>query len=262
MLSYQYVGLNVRDKILSDVKVRQALAYLTDVNQINEKILYGMGKRVVGPILPQFKDAYASEIPLYDFNVEKAKQLLAEAGWADSDGNGILDKNINGVKTPLQLTYTFNKGNPMRETVGLLLQEWLKKAGIALEVKNMDWSLYLSNLKQQKIQMFYGSWVTDPRDDDPKQIWHTSSRNGGSNYTGFGNAQTDALIDNIRKELDPAKRNVMYHQWQKILHDEVPYIFLNNQTYRNCIHKRFGNINESSIYPGYYEAGFTVKGEE
>lgn len=259
MLSFQYIGLNVRDKILSDKKVRQAIAHLTNVDQINEKVLYGLGKRVVGPILPQFKDAYASDIPLYDYNPDKAKALLEEAGWKDSDGDGILDKVINGQKTPLKLTYVYNQGNSMRETVGLMLKEWLRQAGIDMDIRSMEWSLYLADLKKQKVQIFYGSWITDPRDDDPKQIWHTESRNGGSNYTGFGNAQTDAMIEKIRTELDKTKRNELYHQWQQLLHDESPYIFLINQPFRNVVHKRFDNIYPSSIYPGYYEAGFTLK---
>jgi peptide/nickel transport system substrate-binding protein len=259
MLAFQYIGLNVRDKILSDKKVRQALAHLTNVDQINEKVLYGKGKRVVGPILPQFKDAYASELPLYQYNPAKAQQLLTEAGWKDTDGDGILDKIINGQKTPLKLTFTYNQGNSMRETVGLMFKEWLRQAGIEMEVRSLEWSLYLGELKKQKIQVFYGSWVTDPRDDDPKQIWHTASRNGGSNYTGFGNAATDAMIDKIKSELNQAKRNQLYHEWQALLHEEVPYIFLNNQPFRNAIHQRFDNINPSSVYPGYYEAGFRVK---
>jgi ABC-type transport system substrate-binding protein len=259
MLAFQYIGLNVRDKILSDKKVRQALAYLTDVDQINEKILYGKGERIVGPILPQFKDAYASEIPLYEHSPEKAKQLLTEAGWKDTDGDGILDKVIDGQKTPLKLTYTYNQGNSMRETIGLMFQNWLKQAGIAMDIRSLEWGKYLGDLKQQKIQVFYGSWITDPRNDDPKQLWHTESRNGGSNYTGFGDSKTDQLIEKIGAELDDTKRNVMYHEWQQILHDEVPYIFLNNQKARNVVNNRFDNINASSIYPGYYEGGFTVK---
>lgn len=262
MLAFQYIGLNVRDKILSDVKVRQALAYLTDVDQINDKILYGKGKRIVGPILPQFKDAYASEIPLYEYSPEKAKKLLADAGWKDSDGDGILDKVIDGQKIPLKLTYTYNQGNSMRETIGLMFQNWLKQAGIAMDIRSLEWGKYLGDLKQQKIQVFYGSWVTDPRNDDPKQLWHTESRNGGSNYTGFGDSKTDKLIDQIGAELDDSKRNVLYHQWQQILHDEVPYIFLNNQKFRTVLHNRFENINASSIYPGYYEGGFMVKEEK
>lgn len=262
MLAFQYIGLNVRDKILSDKKVRQAIAYLTDVDQVNEKVLYGMGKRIVGPILPQFEDAYNKNITLYTYNPEKAKQLLTEAGWKDSDGDGILDKVIDGQKTPLKLTFSYNQGNSMRETVGLMLQNWLRQAGIGLEVRSIEWGKYLGDLKQQKIQMFYGSWVTDPRSDDPKQIWHTDSRNGGSNYTGFGNSQTDALIEQIRQELDPVKRNALYYKWQEILHEEVPYIFMNSQPFKNVINKKFDNINASSIYPGYYEGGFQLKGAE
>lgn len=262
MLAFQYIGLNVRDKILSDKKVRQAIAYLTDVDQVNEKVLYGKGKRTVGTILPQFKDAYNNNIELYTYNPEKAKQLLTEAGWKDTDGDGILDKVIDGQKTPLKLTFTYNLGNSMRETVGLMLQNWLRQAGIGLEVRSLEWGKYLGDLKQQKIQMFYGSWVTDPRDDDPKQIWHTDSRNGGSNYTGFGNSKTDAMIEQIRQELDPVKRNALYYQWQELLHDEVPYIFMNTQPFKNVINKNFDNINASSIYPGYYEAGFKMKGGE
>jgi peptide/nickel transport system substrate-binding protein len=140
-----------------------------------------------------------------------------------------------------------------------MFQNWLKQAGIAMDIRSLEWGKYLGDLKQQKIQVFYGSWITDPRNDDPKQLWHTESRNGGSNYTGFGDSKTDQLIEKIGAELDDTKRNVMYHEWQQILHDEVPYIFLNNQKARNVVNNRFDNINASSIYPGYYEGGFTVK---
>ncbi len=262
MLSYSYIGLNVRDKILSDKRVRQAIAHLVDADQINEQLLYGKGKRVVGPILPFNEDAYASELPLYDYNVEKAEQLLKDAGWSDTDGDGILDKVIDGQKVPFKVTYAFNQGNAMRGSVGLMFQNSLKRVGIEVEIRAMDWSKYLEDLKQQKIQIFYGAWVTQPRPEDPKQLWHTESRNGGSNYTGFGDSKTDDLIKRITQELDEDKRNELYHEWQGILHDEVPYIFLFYQPFRNVIHNRFENVNESSVYPGYYEGGFKLKTTE
>ena len=197
MLVYAYLGLNVRDKILKDVKVRQALAHLVDVDQIIEKVLYGLGTRVIGDVLPSHKDDYNNDLALYKYDVEKAKSLLSEAGWADSDGDGILDKVIDGQKTPFKLVYNYNAGNPVRETVGLLSQQWFKAVGIELSIVPLDWSLYLDELKKQKVQMWYGSWIQDPRDYDPRQIWHTESRNGGSNYTGYGNAASDQLIEDI-----------------------------------------------------------------
>jgi peptide/nickel transport system substrate-binding protein len=259
MLVYSYIGLNVRDKILSDVKVRQALSMLINVDQIIDKVRYGKASRIIGPVLPSLKDDYNNDIKPYPFDMAKAKQLLAEVGWVDSDGDGVLDKVINGQKTPFAIVYTYNKGNPLRETVGLLCQQWFKQAGIKLEIKDLDWSLFQDEMKKGNGQMFYGSWILDPRTPDFKQIFHTSSRNGGSNYTGFGNAQTDALIEKINRNMDPASRSVEIKQFQQILHDEAPNIFLYTSNFLNVIHKRFEHVSAGPVYPGYWVAGFKVK---
>ncbi len=259
MLAYQAIGVNVKDKVLTDAKVRQALCYLTNVDQIIEKVLYGKGIRTIGSILPMKKDAYNSGITPYPYDVEKAKALLAEAGWNDSDGDGVLDKVIDGQKTKFEISYSYNSGNPLRETVGLLIQNSFKQAGIKLEIKALDWALYLDELKKHNCQLFYQGWVKEPRPDDEKQIFHTSSANGGSNYMNFGNAKTDALLEQIRSEMDITKRNELYKQWQQIEHDEVPYIFLYVQNFRNCVHKRFENTGAGPVYPGVWFAGFKVK---
>jgi len=259
MLSYQAIGVNNKDKILSDVKVRQALCYLTNVDQIIDKVLYGKGVRTIGSVLPMKKDAYNNDIKPYPYDMEKAKNLLTEAGWVDSDGDGVLDKVIDGQKTKLELTYTYNAGNPLRETVGLLIQQSYKQAGITVNIKPLDWSLYLDELKKHNCQLFYQGWVKQPRPDDEKQIFHTSSSNGGSNYMSFGNAQTDALIEQIRTELDVAKRNALYKQWQQITHEAVPYVFLYVQNFRNCVHQRFENVKAGPVYPGVWFAAFKVK---
>jgi peptide/nickel transport system substrate-binding protein len=261
MLSYQAIGINTKDKILSDVKVRQALCYLTNVDQMIEKILYGKGIRTIGSVLPMKKEAYNNDIKPYTYDVEKAKALLTEAGWADSDGDGVLDKVIDGQKMKFEITYNYNAGNPLRETVGLLIQQTFKQAGITLNIKALDWSLYLDELKKHNCQLFYQGWVKQPRPDDEKQVFHTSSANGGSNYMSFGNAKTDALIDQIRTELDIEKRNVLYKEWQQITHDEVPYIFLYVQNKRDCVHKRFENTKAGPVYPNVWFAAFKVKKE-
>ncbi len=261
MLSYQAIGINVKDKILSDVKVRQALAYLTNVDQIIEKVLYGKGVRTIGSVLPMKKDAYNTAIQPYSFDVTKAKALLAEAGWIDSDGDGVLDKVIDGQKTKFEISYSYNSGNTLRETVGLLIQNTFKQVGINLEVKALDWALYLDELKKHKCQLFYQGWVKQPRPDDEKQIFHTSSANGGSNYMNFGNAETDAMIEQIRTEMDETKRNELYKKFQVIEHEQVPYIFLYVQNFRICIHKRFENTGAGPVYPGVWFAGFKVKKE-
>ncbi len=259
MLSYTYIGLNNLDPLLKDRRVREALAYLVDVEEINNTLAYGQQPRIVGDINPSFKEDYNADIKLRNYDMQKAVSLLEEAGWKDTDGDGIRDKVIDGKKRSLSLTYNYNSGNPFRENVGLMIQNWWGQAGVKVEVVPLDWTLYLEQLRSNKVQVSYNGWVTSPRPNDPKQIWHTTSRNGGSNYTGFGNAESDKLIESIQAEMDPKKRSILYKQWQQLLHDEVPVIFLFSQNFRNAIHKRFENIGDSPIYPGYWEAGFKIK---
>jgi len=257
-LVYTFLGMNIRIPKFKDKKTRQALAHLVDVEGINDKLLYKLATRVVGPISPSFKEDYNNSLPLYPFDINKAKTLLKEAGWEDTDGNGLIDKMIDGKRTDFKITFTYNQGNDTRKNVGLTFQEAARQAGIEVEVIPMEWSVFSERLKANKIEMWYGGWVFDPRPSDPKQIWHTSSYGGGSNYTGFGNAKTDKLIESIQKELDPVKRAALYKEWQKILHEEVPYIFMFTGKQRIALHNRFDKdkINLSERDPGFWAAGF------
>ncbi|MDA7502272.1 ABC transporter substrate-binding protein [Chitinophagales bacterium] len=255
-LVYSYLGLHIREPKFQDKRTRQALAHLVDAQSINETLLYSLNSRIVGPISPSFPEDYHSDLPLYDYSQEKAKALLAEAGWKDENGNGILDRTIDGTLTDFKIVFNYNQGNDIRKNVGLAFQETARLAGISVEVIPMEWSVFLERLKQHKIEMWYGGWVMDPRPSDPKQIWHTDSYNGGSNYTGFGNAETDELIEAIRRELDPVRRSALYKQWQELLHEDVPYIFMYNSGMRMATHKRFDNLGLSTRDPGYYPGGF------
>ncbi len=255
---YTYIGMDNRSPKFSGKKTRQALSHLVDADGINKTLLYGLSYRIVGPIPKSSKADYNNDIELYPFDIAKAKQLLAEDGWKDTDGNGIVDKMINGVKTDFKIEFAYNQGNDTRKKVGLAMKEAARQAGVDITVSSMEWSVFLERLKNHQIEMWYGAWVFDTRPSDPKQIWHTSSYNGGSNYTGFGNAETDKLIESIRSEMDPAKRSDLYKKWQEILHEEAPYIFLYSGNRRNVIHKRFTNLNEGARDPGYWGGGFQL----
>ncbi len=256
-LVYTHLGLNIRTPKLKGKKTRQALAHLVDAESINENISYGLQRRVVGPIHPSFKDDYNNDLKLYDFSVEKAKALVKEDGWEDTDGNGIVDKVIDGKRIDLKITFNYNQGNDTRKQIGLVFKEAARQAGIEIEVIPMEWSVFMERLKANKIEMWYGGWVFDPRPSDPKQIWHTSSYGGGSNYTGFGNAKTDKLIEDIALEMDASKRSALYKEWQAILHEEVPYIFMFTGSNHMAVHNKFdkASVNSSGRNPGYYVNG-------
>ena len=260
-LVYTYLGINTRLPKFEDKRVRQALAHLLDVEKVIETIQYGLSERVVGFVHPSNKKFYNSDLTLYDYNPEKAKRLLAEAGWSDTNGNGTIDKVINGERVEFNIDFTFNSGNDAREATGLVFQEACRQVGINMTVVGQEWAVYVENQKDHKFEMFYGAWIASPTPDDPKQIWHTESYNGGSNYVGFGNKETDDLIEAIRKELDEEKRAPMMKKLQAIIHDEVPYIFIGAPMERIAIHKRFDNAEPSVYRPGYWEPSFTLKSQ-
>lgn len=251
-LSYTYIGLNMRHPILQDKNVRQALAHCVNVEQIIDIVMYGYAKPIASFVHPS-KPHYNSELVPYDFNLEKAKTLLAAAGWEDTDQDGVLDKMIDGTRTPLKLTIKFNAGNSQREKVCLFLKENAKKVGIAIEIIVREWSVYLDECTNHEFDMYVLGWVQEAVLDDPKQLFHTDAYNGGSNYPGFGNAYSDVLIDNLRKEMDDEKRYGYFRELQAIVHDEVPYILLYIPDNLIAVNKRFGNAKAYLARPGYEE---------
>ncbi len=256
MLAYSYLGINTRLPKFSDKKVRQALAHLVDVDKIIQKIQYGLAVRTVGPILPSDKKEYNTDLSPYTFDTELAKKLLTEAGWKDSNGDGVLDKMIDGKLENFTIDFSYNAGNDERKAVILMFQEEARKVGIQVNVMAQEWSKYLDNQKNHKFEMFYGSWIHSPSPSDHKQIFHTESYNGGSNYVGFGNPSSDALIDSIRVELDEERRAAMNKRFQAMLYEEVPYIFMTCPKEKIAIHKRFTNAEVYEMRPGYWESGF------
>lgn len=257
-MAYTYFGINMRNPKFEDVRTRKALAHLTDVEKMIKVIGYGLGERVNGPVNPYKKGAFNDTITGYEYNVETAKKFLAEAGWKDSNGNGTLDKNIDGKLTEFDIKFTYNAGNDTRRDAALMFKEACRQVGINVDVIPQEWSIYIENQKKHDFEMFYGAWIGSPSPDDPKQIWHTESINGGSNYVYFGNANSDKLIDDIRSELNEEKRNDLYKKFQVLVHDEVPYIFIWSPKEKIAISKRFTNTETFIARPGYSESGFKL----
>jgi peptide/nickel transport system substrate-binding protein len=201
---------------------------------------------------------YNDTITPYDFNVEKAKKLLADAGWKDSNGNGTIDKMIDGQLTEFNITFTYNSGNDARRDAALIFKEAAREAGINVDVVPQEWSIYIQNQKNHNFEMYYGAWISGAGESDPKQIFHTESINGGSNYCYFGNAESDAVIEALRSELNQEKRAGYYKQLQAIIHEEVPYIHLFAPMERIAISKRFQPVETTALRPGFQEETFRL----
>jgi len=256
-LGYVFMGINIADPKFADIRTRRAIAHLIDVKRIISDIYYGYAVQTDGPITLMDSMNYNHDIKSYDFNIDSAKMLLAAAGWKDSDGDGILDKQIDGKKTDFTIEYLFNSGNEQRKGAGLMLQDAAAKVGIKVEVKPYDFNVYMDNLKNHKFDMFMSSWSIQPGPQDFTQVFRTTSAlNRGSNWVSQGNAASDALIDSIRIEMDENKRAGMYKRLQVMIHNDCGYIFICAPEALMAISKKYSNVYPSSNNPYCWEAGF------
>jgi len=255
--AYSYIGINMANTKFRDIKTRQAMAHLVSVEGIIKNVYYNYARQVIGPITPTDSLNYDYGIKPFEFNIDTAKRLLAEAGWKDSDGDGVLDKVIDGKKINLTIDFLVNVGSDTRKKIALIFQEEARKAGVEVNIVQQDYNVFLDNLAKHNFEMYVFSWVFQPGPQDFKQIFHSSSaQNGGSNFISFGNTVSDAVIDSIRTEMDENKRAVLYKKLQQILHEQCGYIFISAPEALIAINKKFTNAYPSSNNPFYWEAGF------
>jgi len=254
--NYSYMALNMKPdgikhkEFFTDKKVRRACAYLTPVDEIITMVDKGKSKRMIGPVSPLKKD-FNSSLVAIPLNVAKAKELLDSAGWKDTDGDKIRDKMINGEKVQFEFTLKYANAVPDWKDIALLIQESFYKAGIKVILTPLDFSVIINDAQSHNFDAMLGVWGGSSLPEDFTQLWHTSSwTSNGSNYSGFGNASSDALIDSIKYMVDDAKRGPLVKRFQKMVYDEQPYVFLKTSMLKIAVHKRFGNADIYYERPG------------
>ncbi|WP_025026364.1 peptide-binding protein [Caldalkalibacillus mannanilyticus] len=220
-LSYTYLGYNLRNDLFKDVKVRQAITHALDRETIIGAVMEGYGEVAHTPTSP-LSWAYNPDTPQFEFNVEKAKQLLAEAGW-EPGPDGILVKD--GKRFSFELKT--NQGNKVREDLAVIAQEQLKEVGIEVKINIMEWSAFINDVNPPnwKFDAIILGWALG-MDPDPKPIWHSDNIQHGNNSIAYSRSDLDALMDEQNETLDPEERKKMI--W-KILNEialDQPYTFL------------------------------------
>ncbi|MCI0450086.1 MAG: ABC transporter substrate-binding protein [Chlorobi bacterium] len=239
---FSYLAYNNLNQIFADVKVRRALAYLVDRKSIIERIHFGLATPIQSPVYFQDKKNFNPELPEIPYDLEKAKQLLSEAGWTDSDGNGILDRQIGGKKVEFKFTYLSNTNVARRQSL-LIVTDALKKVGIISDVQDLEWSVFLEKLKKHEFDAFMGAWVLSDYPPDEYQLFHSSqSKNEGSNYTSYNNPEADKLMEEYRSEFDETKRAEILKNIQKVFYDDQVYTFLWTPNAKYVYGERFKNV--------------------
>lgn len=239
-LGYSYIGWNLRKPMFADKRVRRALAMFLDREAFVENLWYGLGRVVSGNFFIDTPE-YDKSIKPLPYDPGAAAMLLEEAGWADHDGDGIIDRD--GV--PFKFEFTYSSGSTTGEQVATILQEGLKQVGIEMTIRQLEWALFTQLLDDRAFDAVTLGWRL-PVLADPYQVWHSSQAEKGSNFVGFVNEEADKIIEDARSEFDRGKRAAMYRRFHRILHDEQPYTFLFSRDSLVALNKRFENVK---VYP-------------
>ncbi len=235
---YQYITLNLRDPILKDVRVRQALAYAID----RQTIIHNLQRDLTVPaasVLPPEHWAYDPNVRKYDYDPQRARKLLDEAGYPEH----------NGVRFHLTM-----KTSTEEETrlLAAVLQEQFATVGIALDIRSFEFATFYADVQKGAFQLYSLRWVGNEDPDIFEHIFHSASfppKRANRGY--YSNPKVDALIDEGRRTVDQQKRKEIYAQLQQIVAEDLPYI---NLWYRDnvLIHsRRVSNVQAS--HSGSYD---------
>ncbi len=234
-----YLALNLRDPILKDVRVRQALAYALDRRPLIH-FLWRDEARPAYSILPSQSWAFSSDLPTYDYDPPRARQLLNAAGYPAH----------RGVR--FHLTMKTSTEETTRLLAAVLQQQW-RAVGVELDIKTYEFATFFSDVQKGAFQLYSLRWIGGNNDPDMFQYAFHSSFTPpvGANRSYYSNPEVDALIDQGRREIDEQKRKQIYVRVQQLLAHDLPYIdlwYLDNVVVHS---KRLGDVNISP--PGNYD---------
>ncbi|MCS7151359.1 MAG: peptide-binding protein [Endomicrobia bacterium] len=264
--SYTYLGFNLKHPLFKDKKVRQAIAHAINKQEIISGVLLGKGKPATGPFPPQ-SWAYNEDVKDYEYNLEKAKELLKQAGWKFNIEENILQQEvlIDGKSKNVNFEFTLitNQGNKIRQLVAEIIQQQLKKVGIKVNIQILEWSIFINNyIVPRNFDAVILGWSLS-RDPDQYSIWHSSQREPGRyNFVNYVNPEVDKLLELGRKEYNFDNRKKIYKKIHKIIHRDIPYVFLYYPESMPVVHKRIKNVEVSKIGIGWNFIKWYIPKEE
>ncbi len=221
----QYMGFNLRNKTLQDINLRTAIAYGVDRQGIVDSLLEGNGVVINTPMVPTLWSYPKEGLIEYKFDELKAKALLKEAGYEDTNGNGIVDKNGKD----LELTLTVPTGDKIREKTGTVIQENLAKIGIKIKIEAMEFKAVMEKVVGNHDFELYLMGNTLDADPDPTPNWYSTQASDekgvfGWNIAGFRMKEADELMDLNKKAIDITERAKILNDFGRLLNKELPWL--------------------------------------
>jgi len=235
--NFTYIGFNLEDPVLSNIKVRQAIAHAIDREKIIRYLLAGLARPATG-LLPSSHWAYKKGSPAYGYDPTLARHLLDEAGFPDPDGK-------NGAPR-LRLNFKTSQ-NETRIEVAEVIQEQLRQVGIALDVRSYEWGTFFSDVRKGNFQLYSLTWVGVLDPDMYHYIFHSQSvPPRGANRGRYRNARLDRWLEAGRGLSGTEERREIYGQVQEILAKDLPYVNLWHATNVAVLNRR---VRGFVLYP-------------
>jgi len=230
---YTYMGLNLRKKPFNNAKVREALNLAINKQELIDLLFFSHGKPCYGPFMPGL-DVYPKDYKPPKYNLKRAKELLAEAGYTK--------------KNPLEFTLITNTGNDIRVNAAEIIQQQLKKVGIDMKIRVLEWQAFLNTVvfpREFDAVLLGWSLGLIP---DAYSIWHSDGdKKGGFNFVGYHNSRVDSLIIKAKSEINRDKFAKTYRKIFKLIAKDNPYIFLYIPNSITAINKNIKNIDPSVV---------------
>lgn len=245
--AYTYMGYNLKNPLFTDKRVRQAIAHAVNRVEMIDGVLIGLGKPATGPYKPGTW-AYNPNVRAYPYDPAKAKALLAEAGWKDVNGDGVIEKEGR----PFAFEVITNQGNEVRAKCAEIIQRRLAEVGIQVKIRVVEWAAFVKDfINKRKFDATILGW-TIPMEPDLYDVWH-SSKTGQEelNFISYKNEEVDALIEKGRETFDQSARKRCYDRIQEILAEEQPYLFLYVPDALPIIHARFRGVEVAPLGIGH-----------
>lgn len=224
--AFSYVGYNLKRDFFRDKKVRWALGHAIPADDIIKNIYYGLAERTTGPFLLG-SSSYDKTLKPLEYDPEKAKAMLDEAGWKLMPGDAVRSKVVKGVKQDAAFELILRAESAQYLNVATTIQDKLRQIGVKVDLKPLKWDLLTEKSELKDFDAILIGWALGWK-QDPFQIWDGSQANEprSSNSIGYQNPEVDKLIEQLRVTMEPEKQNEIYHQIHRLIYEDQPYTFL------------------------------------